>query len=154
MKRQREEEIKSLEEEKKKTLKQNKFQEDLGEEMMCCICIDYIYQCVTSIPCLHNFCASCFSDWMQKSTVCPQCREEITEMKKNATVNNIIEKFMQNNPDKKRTKEEYAEMDAKNKIKDDKFVLKKTRCNCTTNCCSYTSTSCCLATIIFNILQE
>jgi len=127
LKRKREEEeIKSsLEQEKKLSEKQNKFQEELGEEMMCCICIDYIYNCVTAIPCLHNFCASCFSGWMEKSKMCPQCREEVTEIKKNALVNNILEKFMENNPSKKRSKEEYEEMDKANKIKEDKIVFKK-----------------------------
>jgi len=127
LKRKKEEEQirSSLEEEKKLSEKQNKFQEELGEEMMCCICIDYIYNCVTAIPCLHNFCASCFSGWMQKSAMCPQCREEVTEIKKNALVNNILEKFMENNPTKKRSKEEYEEMDKTNKIKEDKIVLKK-----------------------------
>ena len=124
LKRQREEDQKLLLEEKKQAEKQLKFQEELGEEMRCCICIDYIYRCVTLIPCLHNFCASCFSDWAQKSHMCPQCREEVTEIKKNATVNNIIEKFMQNNPDKKRPKEEYDEMDQKDKIKEDKIALR------------------------------
>ncbi len=124
LKKQREEDQKRLEEEKKQTEKQLKFQEDLGEEMRCCICIDYIYKCITLIPCLHNFCASCFSDWMQKSSMCPQCREEVIELKKNATVNNIIEKFMENNPSKKRPKEEYEEMDEKDKIKEDRINLK------------------------------
>jgi len=127
LKRKKEEEQirSSLEQEKKISEKQNKFQEELGEEMMCCICIDYIYNCVTAIPCLHNFCASCFSGWMEKSAMCPQCREEVTEIKKNALVNNILEKFMENNPTKKRSKEEYEEMDKTNKIKEDKISLKK-----------------------------
>lgn len=129
LKRQREEDMKKLAEEKKQTEKQMKFQEDLGEEMRCCICIDYIYQCVTLIPCLHNFCAACFSDWMQKSHMCPQCREEITEVKKNPTVNNIIEKFMENNPTKKRPKEEYDEMNEKNKIKEDRLIMKNLKQN-------------------------
>ena len=124
LKKQREEDQKLLLEEKKQTEKALKFQEDLGEEMRCCICIDYIYKCVTLIPCLHNFCASCFSDWMVKSQMCPQCREEVTDLKKNATVNNIIEKFMENNPSKKRPKEEYEEMDAKDKIKEDRINMK------------------------------
>lgn len=124
-KRQREEDQKALIEEQRQKEKNLKFQEELGEEMRCCICIDYIYQCVTLIPCLHNFCAACFSDWMQKSHICPQCREEATELKKNHAVNNIIEKFMENNPDKKRPQKEYEEMDKKNKIKEDRFILKK-----------------------------
>ena len=116
MKKQREEDQKKLLEEKKQTEKQMRFQEDLGEEMQCCICIDYIYKCVTLIPCLHNFCGACLTDWMKKSTMCPQCREQIAEMKKNATVNNIIQKFMENNPSKKRSKEEYDEMDKKDNV--------------------------------------
>jgi len=34
--------------------KQMKLADELGEEMQCSICIDYVYQCVTLIPCLHN----------------------------------------------------------------------------------------------------
>lgn len=124
-KRQREEDQKALIEEQRQKEKNLKFQEELGEEMRCCICIDYLYQCVTLIPCLHNFCAACFSDWMQKSHHCPQCREEATELKKNHAVNNIIEKFMENNPDKKRPQKEYDDMDKKNKIKEDRVILKK-----------------------------
>ena len=124
LKRQREEDQRLLQEEKKQAEKQQKFQDDLGEEMRCCICIDYIYQCVTLIPCLHNFCAACFSDWMKKSQLCPQCRESVVEIKKNATVNNIIGKFMENNPALKRPKEEYDEMDLKNTIKEDRIIMK------------------------------
>jgi len=124
-KRMREEDKKALEHEKKLVEKNLKFQEELGEEMKCCICIDYIYQCVTLIPCLHNFCAACFSEWMEKSNLCPQCREEATELKKNHIVNNIIEKFLVNNPDKKRSPQEYEDMDKKNKLKEDRLILKK-----------------------------
>mmetsp|Transcript_386 Transcript_386/g.357 ORF Transcript_386/g.357 Transcript_386/m.357 type:complete len:106 (+) Transcript_386:51-368(+) len=102
-----------------------KFQDDLGEEMQCVICIDFIYQCVTSIPCLHNFCGACLTDWIEKSNMCPNCRDEITDIKKNSTVNNIIEKFLDNNPDKKRPKEEYEQMDRDNKLKEDKINLKQ-----------------------------
>ena len=124
-KRQREDNQKALAEEQKQNEKSRKFQEELGEEMRCCICIDYIYQCVTLIPCLHNFCAACFSDWMEKSHECPQCREKGTELKKNHVVNNIIEKFLASNPDKKRPQEEYEGMNKKNKIKEDRFILPK-----------------------------
>jgi len=128
-KRLREEDKKALEQGKIILEKNLKFQEELGEEMKCCICIDYIYQCITLIPCLHNFCASCFSGWMEKSNLCPQCREEATELKKNYIVNNIIEKFLINNPDKKRPQNEYEDMDKKNKIKEDRVTLKKPESN-------------------------
>mmetsp|Transcript_23903 Transcript_23903/g.20869 ORF Transcript_23903/g.20869 Transcript_23903/m.20869 type:complete len:180 (+) Transcript_23903:533-1072(+) len=90
---------------------QDKLADDLGEEMQCSVCIDYIYQCVTVVPCLHNFCAACYCDWTKKSNMCPSCRDEVTDVKKNPTINNIIDKFLQAHPEKKRSKEEYEEMD-------------------------------------------
>jgi len=125
LKRQREDNQKAIEEGKRQYEKNLRFQEELGEEMKCCICIDYLHQCVTLIPCLHNFCASCFSDWMEKSKLCPQCREEAVEVKKNHVVNNIIEKFLENNPDKKRPPKEYEDMDKKNKIREDRLIFRK-----------------------------
>ena len=78
-------------------------EDDLGEEVRCCICIDYIYNCVTALPCLHNFCAACYSEWMERSDSCPQCREDIYEIKKNSMVNNLINKFLEKHPEKKRS---------------------------------------------------
>jgi len=124
MKKLREEDVKALEEQKKLTEKQSKLADDLGEEMKCCICIDYIYQCVTLVPCLHNFCAACFSDWMKKSKVCPNCRADVNEVKKNSTINNIVEKFLAANPDKKRPQDEYDQMDKTNEIKNDRLAMK------------------------------
>jgi len=109
--------------------KQLKLADELGEEMQCSICIDYVYQCVTLIPCLHNFCAACFSDWMKKSDACPQCRDEVAEVKKNAAINNMVEKFLAAHPDKKRSAQEYAAMDSLNKITQDRIVLKSTSNN-------------------------
>ena len=96
--------------------KKTKLDDELGEEMQCPICIDYIYQCVSMIPCLHIFCAACYSGWMEKSKECPQCREPVLEARKNANVNNIIDKFLVRFPDKKRPKEEYEKMDKVNKF--------------------------------------
>eukprot|EP00828_Plagiopyla_frontata_P029502 TRINITY_DN3816_c0_g1_i2.p2 TRINITY_DN3816_c0_g1~~TRINITY_DN3816_c0_g1_i2.p2 ORF type:complete len:190 (-),score=43.21 TRINITY_DN3816_c0_g1_i2:629-1198(-) len=104
-----------------------KMDEELGEGMKCCICIDYIYKCVTLIDCLHNFCGGCFSDWMKKSSQCPQCRKKVLAVKKNANVNSIIESYLENHPEKKRTLEEYKDMDAKNVIKDDSANLQDLR---------------------------
>jgi hypothetical protein len=115
-KRKAEEDLKrenELKEEKKQKMKQD---DELGEEMQCSVCIDYIYQCITLIPCLHNFCSCCYSDWMAKSKECPQCREPVMEARKNANVNNIIDKFLTSHPDKKRSPEEYERMDKLNKI--------------------------------------
>jgi E3 ubiquitin-protein ligase CHFR len=114
---------KAKEEAAKEIEKKQKMDEELGEEMQCSICIDYIYQCITLIPCLHNFCASCYSDWMQKSKDCPSCRDPVTEARKNANVNNIIGKFLDSHPDKKRSKEEYDAMEKRNKFTSDKIAI-------------------------------
>lgn len=42
----------------------------LLETLICAICHELLYDCVSVQPCLHSFCAGCFSDWMQGS--CPQ----------------------------------------------------------------------------------
>ncbi len=56
---------------------------------------------------------------MAKSTLCPACRKEVAEVKKNPTLNNLIEKYLAKYPEKKRTKEDLEELDKKNKISAD-----------------------------------
>ena len=104
-------------EEHKLQQQSSKLSAALSPEMECSICLDHIYQCVTVMPCLHNFCGACFSDYMQKFKVCPTCQEDMYSVKKNAIMNNIIQKFLEENPEKKRSKEEYESMDAKDRIK-------------------------------------
>jgi E3 ubiquitin-protein ligase CHFR len=41
--------------------------EKLGTEMNCGICLDYIFECVSILDCLHNFCGGCLSDWINKN---------------------------------------------------------------------------------------
>ena len=69
----------------------------------------------------------------------PNCRADVYEVKKNSTINNIVEKFLnvrrlhfiacfnksqKANPDKKRPQEEYDQMDKTNEIKTDRLSLK------------------------------
>ena len=89
----------------------------MNAEAKCAICLDYIYNCVVVMPCLHNFCASCISDWIEDSESCPQCRGEFTELRKNTSLNNIIEAYMKENPALKRPIEEYKEMDGRDVIR-------------------------------------
>lgn len=51
------------------------------------------------MPCLHNFCGGCFTDWMERSKDCPSCRHTVNEVKKNSFVNNMIENYLKENPD-------------------------------------------------------
>lgn len=40
-------------------------QEDpMQQNLSCGICSQIFYKCVSLIPCLHNFCSSCYSGWM------------------------------------------------------------------------------------------
>ena len=112
------------EEDKQHEGKSAKLKDEIGEEVECSICIDYIYKCVTAWPCLHNFCAACFSDLMQKSKLCPVCQEEIWAVKRNPIMTNIIERFLDNYPKKRRPKEEYEAMDRKDLIKQEMVKFK------------------------------
>ena len=89
----------------------SKMDEKIRAEVICSICYDHIYRCVTLIPCLHNFCASCISSWTQKSDHCPQCRQRFVDISKNLTLNNLIASFMERNPTLKLSKEEYNAKD-------------------------------------------
>jgi len=106
------------------TQKQHKLEADFGEELKCCICLDLIYQCYSTLPCLHNFCGSCLSGWLDaRKTCCPQCRVEITELKKNNTINNLIHKILECKPELKKSKDDYLEMEKRNKLKEDTILI-------------------------------
>ena len=96
---------------------------NVSDAVKCQICKGCIYKCVTAIPCIHNFCASCYSDWMEKSSCCPECKSEVLEIKKNTFMDNIVSNFLQNNPRYRKTTKDLLELDAKNKIHDSRLVL-------------------------------
>ena len=87
--------------------------------LTCTICLDLYHDCVTLQPCLHSFCNGCYSDWMDESDICPICRAQVERISKNHTIQNLIEKFVANNPDKARSKEIIEELNKKNKITHD-----------------------------------
>lgn len=58
--------------------KKKQMAEQLGEDFKCGICCEYIYDCATVSPCLHNFCAGCLSELLQTSDTCPLCRDPIS----------------------------------------------------------------------------
>jgi Cysteine rich domain with multizinc binding regions/FHA domain/Zinc finger, C3HC4 type (RING finger) len=86
------------------------------EELTCGICSELFYKAVSLIPCLHSFCQGCYSQWMAKSSQCPNCRSEVLAMRSNFTVNNLVSKYVKRNPSKWRTAEVMAELDALDKI--------------------------------------
>jgi len=82
----------------------------------CTICQEIMHNVVSLQPCMHSFCAGCYSDWMKRSNDCPTCRAKVKRASKNHLVNNLIEAYLKQHPDKKRTAEDLAELDAKTVI--------------------------------------
>mmetsp|Transcript_15831 Transcript_15831/g.28978 ORF Transcript_15831/g.28978 Transcript_15831/m.28978 type:complete len:511 (+) Transcript_15831:3396-4928(+) len=103
--------------------KKAKLSSELSEELRCGICIDVIHQCVTLMPCLHNFCGGCFSDWLGKSKLCPACRDPVCEARRNPALSNIIETYLKSHPEEMRTPEELKELEQKNKITVDTLTI-------------------------------
>jgi E3 ubiquitin-protein ligase CHFR len=90
-----------------KKVKIDKYEENL----ICGICQALLYKCVTLIPCMHNFCQACYSEWKKRNSTCPQCRIEITSVRRNFAIINLVETYLEQNPEKKRSEEELKEMD-------------------------------------------
>jgi len=76
-----------------------KLKQSVQNELECPICMEYLYPCLTLLPCMHNFCNTCVDDISKKGKECPQCRQEFTETKKNLMLNNLIEGIMNSDPD-------------------------------------------------------
>lgn len=95
--------------------------DDIGEELQCGICGDILYLPVALIPCLHAFCAPCYSQWMEESNTCPHCRDEVSSIRKNHQISNLVQKYLDKHPDKKRSDEEIIELNSMNTLTDDKL---------------------------------
>ncbi|KAH7352692.1 hypothetical protein KP509_19G058700 [Ceratopteris richardii] len=98
-------------------VKQLKFSK-LRDGFNCCICLNIWHDVVTVAPCLHNFCNGCFSEWYKKKggsscnrPQCPQCRELVVFVKKNPTLSDIIEDYLQEVPSLRRNPEETDSLD-------------------------------------------
>uniref|UniRef100_A0A8C4RJG7 Tripartite motif-containing protein 16-like n=1 Tax=Erpetoichthys calabaricus TaxID=27687 RepID=A0A8C4RJG7_ERPCA len=69
----------------------------LQDEFTCSVCLDTLTDPVT-IPCAHNFCLKCLTDfWDQRQDCsCPQCRENFTTrpaLRRNNLLNEVIKKL-------------------------------------------------------------
>lgn len=70
----------------------------MADQFDCGICYMIMHQAVTLMPCLHTYCGGCFSDWLKRSKDCPNCRDPVVMVKKNALVNSSIESYLLVNP--------------------------------------------------------
>ncbi|XP_051781827.1 tripartite motif-containing protein 16-like isoform X2 [Erpetoichthys calabaricus] len=69
----------------------------LQDEVTCSVCLDTLSDPV-SIPCGHNFCLKCLTDYWDHSQVCscPQCRHTFTtrpELNRNPLLNEVVKKL-------------------------------------------------------------
>lgn len=49
-------------------------------------------------PCMHVFCAACYSGWMERSSLCPTCRCPVERIRKNHILNNLVEAYLIQHP--------------------------------------------------------
>ncbi|XP_048369950.1 E3 ubiquitin-protein ligase CHFR isoform X2 [Sphaerodactylus townsendi] len=99
----------------------------MEETLTCIICQELLHDCVSLQPCMHTFCAACYSGWMERSSLCPTCRCQVERICKNHILNNLVEAYLIQHPDKCRNEEDVRSMDARNKITQDMLQPKVRR---------------------------
>ncbi|XP_044296644.1 E3 ubiquitin-protein ligase CHFR isoform X1 [Varanus komodoensis] len=99
----------------------------MEETLTCIICQELLHDCVSLQPCMHTFCAACYSGWMERSSLCPTCRCPVERICKNHILNNLVEAYLIQHPDKCRNEEDVQSMDARNKITQDMLQPKVRR---------------------------
>ncbi|XP_077015615.1 E3 ubiquitin-protein ligase CHFR [Tamandua tetradactyla] len=99
----------------------------MGESLTCIICQELLHDCVSLQPCMHTFCAACYSGWMERSSLCPTCRCPVERICKNHILNSLVEAYLAQHPGKCRTEEDVRSMDARNKITQDMLQPKVRR---------------------------
>uniref|UniRef100_A0A8C3IU61 E3 ubiquitin-protein ligase CHFR n=1 Tax=Chrysemys picta bellii TaxID=8478 RepID=A0A8C3IU61_CHRPI len=99
----------------------------MEETLTCIICQELLHDCVSLQPCMHTFCAACYSGWMERSSLCPTCRCPVERICKNHILNNLVEAYLIQHPDKCRNEEDVRSMDARNKITQDMLQPKVRR---------------------------
>lgn len=66
--------------------------DDISYNLQCCICND-VFNNPTRLGCGHTYCYNCIKEWMDKSKICPTCRDTInkSEISRDLLAFNIIE---------------------------------------------------------------
>ena len=89
----------------------------MEEELLrCTICQEIFHEPVNANPCNHMFCAGCMSLWMRQSKNCPQCREPVKECREIHLIKEMVERYFQKHPDRRRSQEELEELNKANTI--------------------------------------
>eukprot|EP00392_Amoebophrya_sp_AT5.2_P009180 g9208.t1 len=101
-----------------------KLRDELAQDISCGICADVLYKPICLVPCLHNFCTSCYVEWVHTSVVsartlkppkevCPICRAAVSHRQLNCPLVGIVDTFLKNHPEKRR--QDLPELDRKEK---------------------------------------
>eukprot|EP00037_Helgoeca_nana_P004237 m.44007 g.44007 ORF g.44007 m.44007 type:complete len:407 (-) comp14881_c0_seq2:935-2155(-) len=87
-----------------------------AELLECCVCREVLHGVVTVLPCLHNFCGACLTEWQKNgSTECPSCRGPCSDVRRNHQFKTVVDEFLDRNPHRRRTAEELSDMDKRDK---------------------------------------
>ncbi|KAM3136318.1 hypothetical protein pb186bvf_011617 [Paramecium bursaria] len=78
----------------------------IEEELQCPICFDIYFQPVILHRCGHIFCGACVSIWEQNSSKCPSCRRTISQVTNATTLNSLLDRYLQANPNKAKSEED------------------------------------------------
>jgi hypothetical protein len=105
----------------------SKMDDTMAQTMTCGICQEILYKCVSAVPCLHNFCSACASDCLKRSSECPMCRTQISEIRRNHDLSKLVDAFLDAHPEKRRSAEEMSEMDARSTITTESLRVSKKR---------------------------
>ncbi|KAK3847124.1 MAG: hypothetical protein J3R72DRAFT_431914 [Linnemannia gamsii] len=68
------------------------------QEFECGVCHEIMHKAMILQPCLHSFCRGCCKSWLKQSTVCPSCRQEVTQTKRDFKLNSLITLFLKTRP--------------------------------------------------------
>jgi hypothetical protein len=88
----------------------------VAEQLRCGICLCTLHKLVMLVPCLHNVCAGCYSDWMRQQQTCPDCRAPCGQVGRSNTLHNVVTAFVEAHPEFLREQEEIERLDGKDRL--------------------------------------
>eukprot|EP00668_Euglena_longa_P016178 GGOE01020399.1.p1 GENE.GGOE01020399.1~~GGOE01020399.1.p1 ORF type:complete len:692 (+),score=171.69 GGOE01020399.1:25-2076(+) len=97
----------------------------MEDSLSCGICHQVFHDPVLCVPCMHNFCAGCFSQWMVSCSECPRCRVNVVEVRRNHAVRSMAEEYLLVRPELRRSPMDLAELDAKNVVTTETLRVKR-----------------------------
>lgn len=96
----------------------------------CPICWLLIDDCFKNGPCNHIFCGSCIDSWLLTKPMCPVCKVDVDECKRDQNDNRIIKSFIEMNPEYKKIHNETDKIKSNYiDIKSYNFIREKSNIN-------------------------